>query len=284
MEITLNHRKKCNMKNKKPLFFIAFSFLAMILIIVSCKKEISNEDSALGAVPAGKSQVKIMLTDDPSIIFDSIFIDIQRVEVKVEDSTGAEHWDTLSIRPGVYNILRFRNGLDTLLGTGFIPNGEVEKIRVTLGTNNSVVLNGVTVPLLNLNNQITIEVKGDADHLDAHHLRIWLDFDGHGSIGFHNGKLELKLKIGHFGHHNSGELEGKIKPSAAFPVTVTAVSGTDTLRAIPEHEGEFKIRGIKTNTVNLIIKPSNGYKDSVINNVQIRQNGDTDLGTIVLHK
>jgi hypothetical protein len=272
------------MKNKKSLLLVTLSFLAMIIIVFSCKKEISGEDSALGPVPPGKSELKIMLTDDPSIIFDSIFIDIQRVEVKVEDSSGRERWDTLSIRAGVYNILRFRNGLDTLLATGYIPNGEVEKIRITLGTRNSVVLNGVTVPLLNLDNQITIEVKGDVDHLDPRHLRIWLDFDGHGSIRFHNGRLELKLKIGHFCKSKSGELEGKIKPKEALPASIMAISGTDTLRAIADHEGEFKIRGIKSNTVNLIIKPSNGYKDSVINNIQVRRNDDTDLGKIVLHK
>ena len=65
-----------------------------------------------------------MLTDGPSQIFDSIFIDIKRISVKVKDSTGAEHWDTLSIVPGVYNILRFRNGLDTLIATGNIPPEE----------------------------------------------------------------------------------------------------------------------------------------------------------------
>jgi Domain of unknown function (DUF4382) len=184
----------------------------------------------------------------------------------------------------VYNILRFRNGLDTLLATGYVPNGEVEKIRITLGTRNSVVLKGVTIPLTNLDPQITIEVHGDVDHLDPNHLRIWLDFDGHGSIRFHNGRWELKLKISHFSHHNSGELEGEIKPSDALPATITAISGTDTLRAITDHDGEFKIRGIKSTTVKLIIKPSNSYKDSVINNIPIRNGDETKLGKIVLHK
>jgi hypothetical protein len=268
------------MKIKKPLLLLSLFAITMIFTIVSCQKDVSSEPSP---VPPGKSELKIMMTDDPSIIFDSIFLDIQRVEVKVEDSTGAEHWDTLSIRAGVYNILRFRNGLDTLLATGYIPNGEVEKIRITLGTRNSVVLNGVTIPLTNLANQIIIEVHGDVDHLDPNHLRIWLDFDGHGSIRFHNGKLELRLKIGHFCHSKSGELEGKIKPSAALPAMVTVVDGTDSLRAVPNHEGEFKIRGIKASTVKVIINPSNGYKDSVMNNIQIRTSSDTDLGKIILH-
>ncbi len=269
------------MKIKKSLLFLSLFLTTMIVVFISCKKETS---AGPGAVPPGKSELKIMMTDDPSVIFDSIFLDIQRVEVKVEDSTGRERWDTLTIRAGMYNILRFRNGLDTLLAAGYIPNGEVEKIRITLGTRNSVVLNGAIIPLTNIDKVITIDVHGDVDHLDPRHLRIWLDFDGHGSIRFHNGRWELKLKIGHFSHGKSGELEGEIRPSGALPATLMVIAGADTLRAIPENDGEFKIRGIKTNTVTLIIKPSNGYKDSVINNIPIRRGNDTDLGKIVLHK
>lgn len=269
------------MKIKKSLLFLSLFLTTMIVVFISCKKETS---AGPGALPPGKSELKIMMTDDPSVIFDSIFLDIQRVEVKIEDSTGRERWDTLTIRAGVYNILRFRNGLDTLLAAGYIPNGEVEKIRITLGTRNSVVLNGAIILLTNIDKVITVDVHGDVDHLDPRHLRIWLDFDGHGSIRFHNGRWELKLKIGHFSHGKSGELEGEIRPSGALPATLMVIAGADTLRAIPENDGEFKIRGIKTNTVTLIIKPSNGYKDSVINNIPIRRGNDTDLGKIVLHK
>ena len=271
------------MKNKNLLGLFAIVTAISALVMISCKKELSADNNA---VPAGKSQIQVMLTDDPSQFFDSIFIDIRRVEIKVEDSAGVERWDTLSIRAGVYNILNFRNGLDTLLGTGFIPNGRVEKVRITLGSNNYVMYKGVTTPLVIPagHNIITISVDDDVDHLDDHHKRLWLDFDGLGSIEFHNGKLELKLHLSHFSHHNSGELEGKIKPSAALPVVIKAIAGTDTLTAIPEHEGEFKIRGIKTSTVKLIITASNGYKDSVINNIQIRNGDHTDIGTIVLHR
>lgn len=271
------------MKNKNLLGLFAVITAISAFVMISCKKELSADNNT---VPAGKSQIQVMLTDDPSQFFDSIFIDIRKVEIKVEDSAGIERWDTLSIRAGVYNILNFRNGLDTLLGTGFIPNGRVEKVRITLGSNNYVMYKGVTTPLVIPagHNIITISVDDDVDHLDDHHKRLWLDFDGLGSIEFRNGKLELKLHLSHFSHHNSGELEGKIKPFAALPVVIKAIAGTDTLTAIPEHEGEFKIRGIKTSTVKLIITPSNGYKDSVINNIQIRQGDDTDLGTIVLHR
>lgn len=272
------------MKANKPFLFLSLIFAAVTIFFLSCQKDVVKPEDA--DIPAGKSQLQIMLTDDPSQIFDSIFIDIKRIEVKVKDSTGAEHWDTLTITPGVYNILRFRNGLDTLIATGNIPNGRIEKIRVTLGTNNYAMLNGVTFPLfMNTSDAvIIIDVNGSVDRVGIRRFRLWLDFDGHGSIRLHNGRLELKLRISHFCHSNSGEIEGEIKPSAALPAVVKAIAGTDTLTAIPDREGEFKVRGIKTATATLIITPSNGYKDSVITNIQIRQGDDTDLGKIVLHR
>ncbi len=272
------------MKIKKPLLTLSVLIGALIITFVSCKKDLSSSSTP---IPPGKAELKVMMTDDPSVIFDSIFINIQQLEVLVKDSTGAEKWDTLKIRAGVYNILNFRNGLDTLLGTGIVPNGSVEKIRVTLGaTGNAVVLKGITIPitLANNNTQIVLNVDDDVDRLDHNHFRLFIDFDGIGSIRLHNGKLELNLHLTHFSHDNSGELEGKIKPSGAFPVSVTAIAGTDSLIAIPENEGEFKIRGIKTNTVDLLIKPSNGYKDSLIKNIPIQKGNDTKLATITLHK
>lgn len=273
------------MKNKKPFLFLSLVALTVIITFFSCQKDVVKPED-VADIPAGQSQLQVMLTDDPSQIFDSIFIDIKMLEVKVKDSTGAEKWDTLTITPGLYNILRFRNGLDTLLASGLVPNGEIKKIKITLGTGNYVMLNGVKMPLFMNSSDavIIIDVNGNVDHIGVRRFKIWLDFDGHGSIRLHNGRLELKLHVSHFCHSNSGEIEGEIKPSAALPAVVKVIAGTDTLTAIPDHEGEFKIRGIKTATAKLIITPSNGYKDSVINNIQIRQGNDTDLGKIVLHR
>ncbi len=272
------------MKNRKTHFFLFF-LITVAITLFSCQKEAGDDP---GNIPSGKSRLEVMLTDDPSQLFDSIFINIQKLEVKVEDSTGAEHWDVLTIRPGIYNILRFRNGLDTLLASGYIPNGEVKKLRITLGTGNYVMLNGVSIPLdlHSSDTVVTVDVHhGSLDNIGIRRFRIWLDMDGHGSIRIKsNGRLELRLKLSHFCRSNSGEIEGEIKPAASLPAVVMAVAGIDTLTAIPEQDGEFKIRGIRANTVTVIIKPSNGYKDSVINNVPIRFGEDTHLGRIVLHR
>lgn len=274
------------MKNVGQYFSKSIILIMLMGSFFSCNKESSGD--VLSVVPAGKNELKVILTDDPSMVFDAVFIEILRLEVKVESANGTDHWDTLSIHAGIYNILRLTNGVDTLLGVGYVPDGRIEKIRLTLGNRNSVMKNGVSFPLTLHNNehQVIINIDHDVDILDDDHFRLWLDFDGHHSIiRIRNNQFELKPRIGHFSRHNSGEIEGKIRPNAAFPVIVAAISGTDTLVAVPDHDdGEFKIRGIRASSVKIIITPSNGYRDSVITNVPVRREEDTKLGTIILHR
>jgi hypothetical protein len=121
---------------------LTFFALIMILIfsaisIYSCQKEASGNND-----PGKPHFTTIYLTDHPTPVFDSVFIDIQQLEVKLEDdSLPNDGWVNLVIRPGVYNILKFTNGVDTLFGSGTIPNARVKKVRLTLGTQNSVMLN-----------------------------------------------------------------------------------------------------------------------------------------------
>lgn len=102
------------------------------------KKETSSVNN-----PNSAKQLSLYLTDDPCQ-FDSVFIDIRTVEVKID--TSKEHmeddhfgdndddkendhkghdkfgkWDTLTFNVGIYNVLRLRYGIDTLLGTANLP-------------------------------------------------------------------------------------------------------------------------------------------------------------------
>jgi hypothetical protein len=73
------------MKTKKIFFTLVITAIFSV-IIMSCKKD----TSAATGVPAGQNQLKLLLTDGPSLIFDSIFIDIKQVEIKVVKTDGTE--------------------------------------------------------------------------------------------------------------------------------------------------------------------------------------------------
>ncbi len=122
------------MKNTK----IAYSVIGLGIFMIgiyACTKDRSASDLRQSSQSNRPVSAKIYLTDHQTPIFDSVFIDIQKLEVKVEDGNSTnDGWITLNINPGVYNILRFRNGLDTLFANGTLPEYQIRKIRLTIGT------------------------------------------------------------------------------------------------------------------------------------------------------
>jgi len=91
--------------------------------------------------------VKVRLTDNP-INADEVNVDIQQVMVKFNgDPDSLKGWSTLDTHAGIYDLLGLQNGVDTLLAVGVIPTNTVKEIRLVLGTDNSIVVSGVTYPL-----------------------------------------------------------------------------------------------------------------------------------------
>jgi hypothetical protein len=275
------------MKSTSPLRTAAW-LLAIFSILASCSKEQSSGSST------GPATIKIFLTDHQTPVFDSVFIDLQKLEVRMEDNTSDQGWINLSIQPGVYNILKFRNGLDTVFANGSVPSGSIRKIRLTLGSQNSVMRNGQSFPLRIKDQdqqQVVINISDDdMDRLEPGKLVSWLDFDAGNSIridnsgGANNSEFELRPKIKLFTKSNTGSIEGKILPENARAV-VMAIQGADTATAIPEnHEGEFKIMGLAAGNYKLFIEGQNGFLDSTINNVVVRRGEDTHLPAVVLHQ
>jgi hypothetical protein len=88
---------------------------------------------------------KVNLTDNP-LAAQEVNIDLKEVRVNFKD--GSEEWSVLPTNSGIYNLLDFRNGVDTTIATGSnITGNEVREIRLVLGTNNSIRINDVVHPL-----------------------------------------------------------------------------------------------------------------------------------------
>lgn len=290
---------------RKTILGFGLMLTTLSLLIFACQKSVTpiNNDSVA-------RNVAVYLTDDPCQ-YDSVFIDIRYVEIKIDTSSqhrdddqfedneddhkedGKHHdqngfWDTLNIRPGVYNILKLRNGIDTLFGTTNIPAGKIRKIRLTLGTNNSVVISGVSHPV-NLfpgsNNYAYVKIhkEHEDDNFRPGQTSIWLDFNVCKSIKVMNGQYYLKPFLKVFAMSKTGRIEGKVLPNSAQPY-VTAWNATDTASALPEHEGEYKIRGLKAGVYSVQFKGSFGYKDTTITNVEVKNNQETKIPVITLHQ
>jgi hypothetical protein len=272
------------MKNSTRISLLALCVSAAVFF--SCQKETARSNN-------GPSKVNVYLTDHPTPVFDSVFIDLQKLELKVEDSSSPSDWITVAIHPGVYNILRFRNGIDTLFANGIIPGSRLRKLRLTLGSQNSVMKAGQRFPLSIHDNDREVVADLDESNFEIQssgQVLFWIDFDVANSIrtdnsghGNNNG-FELKPHIRIFTKNKSGRIEGRVLPRESDPV-IMAINGADTAMAIPEdRDGEFKIVGLNAGNYKVFIDGQNGYSDTTINNVIVRKNEDTHLPTVTLHR
>lgn len=288
---------------------------ALSFIMYACSK---NDSAEPGAVPEGKQRVSIMLTDAPGI-FDQVLIDIQKVEVLIDtckrtndddddddrwddrdrcgwwedrrkDKDRDEDcmvWDSLGIRPGVYDVLQLRNGVDTSLANGVITKGRIKSIRITVGSNNSLVKDSISYPLKSINGQVKILIKvrhEEWDEISPDNLQLWLDFDVQRSIiQVSRGRFILKPFIHVWTLKTTGSVSGKVLPTDAQAV-ITVYNSLDSMYALPGRQGEFKIRGLRTGTYSLFVNAGNGYKDTTLTDIKIERNRETKIPAITLSK
>lgn len=310
--------KKVFHKWGMPVMLVA----ALSLILYACTK---NNSAEPGEVPEGKQRVSIMLTDGPGV-FDQVLIDIQKVEVLIdtcarnmdddddddrwddrdrcgwwEDRRGRDRdrdddddddkdcqvWDSLGIRPGVYDVLQLRNGVDTSLAAGVIAKGKIKGIRITVGPNNSLVKDSISYPLKSINGQVKIMIKvrhSEWDEISPDNLQLWLDFDVQRSIvQVSRGKFILIPYIHVWTLKSTGSVSGKVLPTDAQSV-ITVYNSADSMYALPGRHGEFKIRGLKTGTYSLFVNAGNGYRDTTITDIKVERNRETKIPSITLKK
>ncbi len=275
--------------------------VSVAVLFFACQKDVNESN-----VPPGQVKYSVYLTDGPAD-YGHVYIDVQKVEVKLDtcrrnsdedhDRPGCDDdhdsvvqcnvWQTLNINAGVYDLLQLRNGADTLLASGLAVNGKIERIKVTLGTNNSVVVDSVSYPLQLVNNQSFVFINIHREYLDsvsANDLQFFLDFDIMRSVRNFSGGYWLKPVIKPFGRHSTGEIEGKVRPVFTHGL-IKAFNATDTAYAWPWwDQGKFKIRGLRPGSYSVLIDGINGYGDSTITNVEVRRYDKTDIGTVQLHQ
>lgn len=255
----------------KKLFIVGSSI--GLLFISSCSDSDEN----------GTATVNVRLTDGPAV-YDAVNIDIQKIEI---NSNG--EWTPLNFpTPGVYNLLKFKNGTDVVLGQAVLPEGNVSQMRMVLGPNNSIVVNGVPYPLqtssaqqsgLKFNWHQTLSANGA--------YTVWIDFDaGRSVVTTGNGSYILKPVIRTFSELTNGQIKGYVQPQAAQAV-VHAIMASDTIStAIPNPDGFFMFSGLPQGnyTVSYDAANNTGYIDENTGNVPVTFGQITNLGIKTLHQ
>ncbi len=247
-------------------------FCVMAMIWTSC-----STDEA-------RSSLEVRLTDSPGD-YEELNIDIQGVEIHRAEGKQTSGWVSLDVNEGVYNILRLSNGLDTLLGSANLPSGRVSQIRLVLGSNNTIKINGEIKPLDTPSSQQSgLKVNVQTQMSPGVRYIIKLDFDAARSIvDKGNGEYSLKPVIRAITEETSGAIEGNVVPVESMPA-VFALNGTDTVStAYTDSLGLFLLHAIPPGTYKVTFDPKSGFNPTQVSDVIVTTGSKTNIGQVTIN-
>ncbi|HUQ67199.1 MAG TPA: DUF4382 domain-containing protein [Flavitalea sp.] len=165
------------MKSKMLIILLFCSTLS----VISCTKQ-----------SGGNSTLKVKLTDAPAS-YDEVNVDIREVNIKV-DGDSAE-WISLPTTAGIYNLLEYQEGVDTLISEAVINGAVIKEIRLVLGTENSIKSGSEIYPLtIPSGSESGLKIKMNKT-LNAGINYLTLDFDAALSVTDESGAYKLRPVI-----------------------------------------------------------------------------------------
>ena len=256
-----------------------FIVATLIFAFASCSKLDQNSDS-------DKARMQIFLTDDPGP-YQAVFVDIQDVQINyADDSVG---WHSLAnVKKGKYDLLELVNDKDTLLADASINTGTIEQIRLVLGTENYVKIDGQLIKLetpsaqqsglkLNLHQAVTNGIL----------YKVILDFDAAKSIvkAGNSGKYILKPTIRTTLEAQGGSIKGFVLPDTVT-TAVLAIQGPDTIAStFTGSNGGYLIRGLTAGTYSLSFVPNDTtFVDETKTGIAVTTGNVTVVDTVHLHQ
>ncbi len=248
-----------------------FRMIGFCLLTASIFSACESDDNKM-------AKVKVILVDAPAD-YESVLIDVVDVEVKTDV------WESLDgVEKKVYDILELTNGNEVLLGDIELPEGELNEIRLILGDNNQLVIDGETIDLDTPSaSQSGLKIKLDAMLEAGVTYKLILDFDAAKSIvkAGNSGKYNLKPVIRAHMDAQTGAIKGMIDPIETDCV-VYAIVGTDSVSTYPNEEGKFLIRALEATTYRVVAIPTleSGLEEVAKENVEVSVGEVTDVETL----
>jgi hypothetical protein len=247
--------------------------LLSLVSFSSCNKDDSN----------GNGILSVRLTDSPAA-YEEVLIDVAEVQINVSgDENG---WQTLEgVNTGVYNLLDLTNGMDTLLVEQPLPAGTISQMRLILGQNNKVKVDGVYHDLATPSAQQSgLKFNIHATLLEGLTYKLWIDFDaGRSIVNKGNGTYSLKPVIRTFTEATSGAIEGIISPVSSECYIQAISTNNDTFSTYANKEtGYFLLQALDAGTYEIEIEPIDGFIEKDIEDVEVTTGNKTNMGTITI--
>jgi hypothetical protein len=268
------------MRRLKIFFLLTFSIMA--IGFYSC-----NDDTSSEMASQGNAKISIKLVDAPGD-FQHVYVDVLDVMVKVNDDSEDESgWTSVGANAGVYDLLELTGGVNEILVEAYeVPAGVLNQIRLVLGDNNSVVIDGETFSLNTPSAQQSgLKIKVDQELEAGFTYNFILDFDADKSvvIAGNSGNINLKPVINASLEVTSGKIQGAITPFDFQTMVSVDVDG-QTRSTYTDEEGAFLLNGIPEGIYEVTITPDedSGYAVTTVSDVEVINGQITDVGLITL--
>jgi len=231
--------------------------------------------------PAADPVLSVKMVDAPAG-YDAVNVEVIGLEANLGNG-----WTPLALdNKGVYNLLSFTNGNSlALMNDTVMAPCTISELRLILGTNNTVVVNGITYELTTPSGQTSgYKVKMDAQPLIAGGIyHLVLDFNTEKSIHeTGNGKYMLKPVVTGYLQTSVGSIAGTISPvTGAYYCEAT--NATDTAGTyINSTTGQFLIPVVLPGNYNVKFFPNAGHLEKIVPGVIVAAGNTTQIGTITI--
>jgi len=300
-----------SMKTKNQTSLVLSILAAFVLIFSSCKKTDSfrKPGTFIPGTTASIKDVQVIISGSGAN-FQSVMLDVQKVEIKEDlddlnqdndnfadaDDNMDDHlktvdefgqWKSVSQSPQMIDMASLKNGAESILGNTAAMH-KIRKIRITLGTNNYIVDKAGETHALRLENDVEKVIyigvhEDDTDEDQSLNQQLFnLYFDAANSIKEDNGVYTLDPIVRPFSMKAFGVLTGQV-----FPEDVNAVVKIDdgqgnTILAVTEKTGEFKVRGLKEGNNYTVTLEAPGYITQSVTSVIMEKGKKTELNAVTL--
>lgn len=222
----------------------------------------------------------VRLVDAPGN-YENVFIDVQGVEAIVDDEIMM-----LDTNAGIYDLLTLTGGEFVDLVNEEIPSGDLSQIRLILGDQNLLVLEGGESVNLQTPSaqQSGLKLNVNYDLQPGVAYEFIMDFNVDESIVIQgvSGYL-LKPVIRITTSAESGAISGSVEPndSQTLVTATNDATGEEISAYIDEVTGEFLLYGVPDGTYTVLVESESGLS-STLSDVDVEIGVTTEFGLIAL--
>jgi len=245
------------------------------------------------------SRLQLKLVDAPG---DYEEVNVEIIDVLYNSTEDDGGWTSLApedFTPVEVDLTELIAGNELLLSDVIIPSGMLAQIRLVLGDNNTLVIEG-EAEVIDLDTpsaqQSGLKLKINTELIPGYSYTFILDWDVQKSIvkAGNSGKYNLKPVIRVNAEVNSGSIFGQVVakpiisdgtnepiPLEGAVVRVTTMNGDDITGTVSDENGDFIIQGLDAGDYKIKIEHNNyiAYESDIIN---VFVGKVADAGTIEL--